>query len=229
VKQDNIWDFFQNRHEVDAFKRARPRYEFLSKKIAPSLKVLNIGVGKGGLEDILIAKNVDMFCLDPSVKSIEAIRHRHGLKEKAQVGYSQSMPFDDSYFDAVVMSEVLEHLDEDVTRLTLNEVKRVLKPGGIFIGTVPANEVLADNLVICPDCEKTFHRWGHVQSFSPARMLQLLFHFGFVDCQVEVRAFPDWNRRGAINLVKSGVRYILGRAGLSIANPNIYFNVRRSL
>jgi len=46
----------------------------------------------------------------------------------------------------------------------------VLKRGGRFIGTIPANEDLVDNQVVCPDCGKLFHRWGHLQSFSEVRL-----------------------------------------------------------
>ncbi len=70
----------------------------------------------------------------------------------------------------VVMSEVLEHLEDDVLSATLAEVRRVLVECGIFIGTVPANENLRLNAVVCPCCNETFHRWGHVRTFSEASL-----------------------------------------------------------
>jgi len=45
------------------------------------------------------------------------------------------LPYPDNTFDAVILSEVLEHLDDDV--LGLREAYRVLKPGGIAVITVP--------------------------------------------------------------------------------------------
>ena len=46
------------------------------------------------------------------------------------------LPFPDATFDVVITSEVLEHIQDDVTALT--EMVRVLKPGGRFAATVPA-------------------------------------------------------------------------------------------
>ncbi len=51
---------------------------------------------------------------------------------RAQVGFSQNIPFPDSQFDVVIMTEVLEHRTDDVLNATLGEVKRVLKPRGVL-------------------------------------------------------------------------------------------------
>ncbi|MDZ4771050.1 MAG: class I SAM-dependent methyltransferase [Chloroflexota bacterium] len=46
-----------------------------------------------------------------------------------------SLPFPDDTFDGVIVSEILEHIDDDVA--ALREVLRVLKPGGVAVITVP--------------------------------------------------------------------------------------------
>lgn len=45
------------------------------------------------------------------------------------------LPYPDDTFDAVILSEILEHIDDDVAGL--REVYRVLKPGGVVAITVP--------------------------------------------------------------------------------------------
>ncbi len=45
------------------------------------------------------------------------------------------LPYPGDFFDAVILSEVLEHLDDDTA--ALREVYRVLKPGGVVAITVP--------------------------------------------------------------------------------------------
>jgi SAM-dependent methyltransferase len=46
-----------------------------------------------------------------------------------------TLPYADGTFDAVIASEILEHLDDDVAGL--REIWRVLKPGGVVAITVP--------------------------------------------------------------------------------------------
>lgn len=45
------------------------------------------------------------------------------------------LPFPDNTFHAVIMSEILEHVDDDAR--ALREAYRVLKPGGVVVMTVP--------------------------------------------------------------------------------------------
>jgi SAM-dependent methyltransferase len=46
-----------------------------------------------------------------------------------------TMPFNDNSFDTVMATEVLEHCPDP--HLVINEIKRVLKPGGLIFFTVP--------------------------------------------------------------------------------------------
>lgn len=230
MDQAKIWEFYQNSAQTtDVFSKSEARYEYLARHIARDEQVLNIGVGRGGLEALLLQKGAIVSCLDPSEKSIEFMRAAYQLGSRAQIGFAQTMPFADAQFDVVVMSEVLEHLSNDVLVATLVEVRRVLKADGRFIGTVPANESLSDNDATCPHCGEVFHRWGHMQSFSPARLRELLQSHCFGVRRLQVRCFPDWRRTGLINLLKSLTRYVLGRMGSPIAHPNIYFEAKARL
>lgn len=50
-------------------------------------------------------------------------------------GNIYALPFPDNHFDGVILSEILEHVEDDVAGL--REVLRVLKPGGVAAITVP--------------------------------------------------------------------------------------------
>jgi SAM-dependent methyltransferase len=50
-------------------------------------------------------------------------------------GNIYALPFPDNFFDGAILSEILEHIEDDVRGL--REVWRVLKPGGVLAITVP--------------------------------------------------------------------------------------------
>lgn len=193
MEQKKIWDHFQ----VDplarkVFEGAWPRYYALSKEVSPHSKVLNIGIGSGGLEELLYKKIVNVYSLDPSEDAIALVQNNFTTAEQARVGMSDNIPWEDDFFDVVIMSEVLEHLDVKSYGITLLEVLRVLRPGGKFVFTVPADENLLENQAICPCCGVKFHRWGHVQSFTE-HSIRLDISPLFCHIQLSRRIYSDWS------------------------------------
>lgn len=225
--QDRIWEYFQN-DAIDSFSMSHGRLDFLLSKLSAGQRVLNIGVGGGIFEKLAIGQGVEIWSLDPSERAIQRLRDFLGMAERARVGHGQHMPFDREYFDAVVMSEVLEHLDDDVLTQTLDEVSRVLKPGGVFLGTVPAEEQLADSNVVCPHCAHQFHRWGHRRSFDAARMTALL-STKFKPESVHTLFFIDWRGASLKRKLKGLLQKLLShyRIGTYGTHRNIYFLARK--
>ncbi|MCX5828419.1 MAG: class I SAM-dependent methyltransferase [Deltaproteobacteria bacterium] len=220
--QDCLWEHYQS-DAVLYFDLSYPRLDFLASHFKNGQSILNIGVGNGYLEERLHKNGIDIHTLDPSEKAIEQLKEKIPLGSKAQVGYCQAIPFPSNAFDGVIMTEVLEHLMDDALIQAVAEVRRVLKPGGIFIGTVPYNEDLNANRVICPCCHIVFHRWGHHQCFDKNKLVSLLSTGGFCIREAYPRAFPDWARIHPKLLMKSILRYVLGRLGEQIVSPNLFF------
>ena len=226
-EQDRIWQHHQV-HNTSAFDLSYPRLRYLAARCAPGSRVLNIGVGSGLLEELLINNGVEVYSLDPSAQSIEQLRARLRMGDRARQGYAQQMPFEAGFFDRVIMTEVLEHLPDEVLHPTLDEVRRVLKPTGELTGTVPYREELQANEVICPRCEAQFHRWGHAQSFDRSSLGALLRQHGFRIERMYPRTFPDFRRPHARLFLKAAFRYVLGRLGEPLVTPNLYFSARPS-
>jgi SAM-dependent methyltransferase len=224
-EQDRIWRHHQL-HGTGVFDLSYPRLRYLADRCRAGSRVLNIGVGSGYLEELLASRGVEAYALDPSAETIERLRTRLHMGERARQGYAQHMPFDSGFFDKVILTEVLEHLPEDVLHPTLDEVRRVLEPEGALIGTVPFREDLQSNEVLCPRCETQFHRWGHAQSFDQASLGALLRQHGFRVERLYPRTFPDFRRRGARLFLKATFRYVLGRLGEPLVTPNLYFSAR---
>ena len=224
-EQDHIWHHYQT-HDAGSFDLSYPRLRYLAERCTPGTRVLNVGVGNGYLEELLIGRGVGTFSLDPSHESIAQLRDKLKMGERAQQGYGQRMPFEAASFDKVIMSEVLEHLPTEVLHSTLDEVRRVLKPGGEFTGTVPYREDLASNEVLCPRCQVQFHRWGHEQRFDLKSLEALLVQHRFRVERLYARTFPDFRRPGLRMFMRAASRYVLGRLGEPLVGPNIYFCTR---
>lgn len=223
MKQDKIWDFFQNEMS-ESFSGALARFIWLQKKLKKGQRVLNIGVGDGSFERLSLKNGINIYSLDPSEKSINQLKEKLNLGDKAKVGYSQEIPFENNFFDVVVMSEVLEHLSDDILEKTLPEIRRVLKDSGLFIGTVPARENLNESIAVCPECACRFHRWGHVQSFDNNRLRNLLNNF-FKIVNVEERLFVNWQQENWKAKIIYSLKHFLLVFGIHGSNENIYFEV----
>jgi SAM-dependent methyltransferase len=223
--QNAIWDYFQN-EAVDSFAGSEARLTYLARLIPSPATVLNVGVGSGTFEARATARGLTVFSLDPSARSIERLQQLYGFGDRARVGYSQEIPFPERHFDAVVISEVLEHLTPDVFDATLREVSRVIRPDGQFIGTVPAREKLADETVVCPSCSHRFHRWGHSQSFDPERLRSLLSEY-FSEIRIWERPFVTFSTLNWKGKLQGFVRVFLNSIGLHGRHENIVFVARR--
>jgi ubiquinone biosynthesis O-methyltransferase len=96
--------------------------------------VLDLGCGGGFMAVALAERGARVTGIDPSESAIAAARRHaeeHNWEIDYQVSGGESLPFGDSVFDVVVCVDVLEHV-EDIQRV-LSEVRRVLRPNGIFL------------------------------------------------------------------------------------------------
>jgi len=81
----------------------------------------------------------------------------------------QSIPFPDSSFDVVICNHVLEHVDDD--RKAMQELLRVMKPGGFGIFQVPLDssieETLEDKNINTPELrEKHYKQRDHLRLYG---------------------------------------------------------------
>jgi len=67
---------------------------------------------------------------------------------------SKKIPFNDSTVDLIYSCHMLEHLDQNETKVFFNESFRVLKPNGILRIVVPDFQILVDKYKIDKDVDK---------------------------------------------------------------------------
>ena len=110
--------------------------------LRPGAWVLDLGSGEGRhVHGLHVLGGINVVGLDRDAPSL--IKARDGLDmlpaATAATGFvlgdAYRTPFADGTFDAVICSEVLEHLEDYHAALT--EIARVMKPGGVFVATVP--------------------------------------------------------------------------------------------
>jgi 2-polyprenyl-3-methyl-5-hydroxy-6-metoxy-1,4-benzoquinol methylase len=171
-------------------------------------RVLDFGSGRGDLLAHLFRLGAPAMGLEFSERSAEVVKDRFAaepLFRGVNVADALPSPLCDASFDAVFLVEVLEHLLDEQLEPTLDEVSRLLVPGGHVVATTPNDEHLAAEAIRCPDCGARFHRWQHLRSFTPASISDLFAQFGFEVLSVEA---TDWNPSRLARL-----RRVVGRGG----------------
>jgi SAM-dependent methyltransferase len=114
-------------------------------------------------------------------------------------GDARSLPFGDDAFDVVITSEVLEHIQDDVTAIA--EMVRVLKPGGRFAATVPAQLPETINWRLSDAYHAPKAPGGHVRIYSRTELAAKLRAAGLtVDGYHRAHALhsPYWWLRCAV-------------------------------
>ena len=114
----------------------RYRYQYFRRVLdhPNKMKLFDIGCGGGFLAEAFAADGAEVYGLDLSPNAVRTARDhatQQGLHLRVVSGRAECVPFASGVFDAVLLADVLEHLDDFPQALT--ESSRVLKPGGILL------------------------------------------------------------------------------------------------
>jgi SAM-dependent methyltransferase len=105
-------------------------------------KILDLGCGTGRHVRYLALQGFRVFGVDYSIEAIEKAKSlTNGIQniELAQSPMS-SIPYNDSFFDAIVCSQVIQHGLKDERDRAFNEIRRTLKSNGLlFLRTTSRN------------------------------------------------------------------------------------------
>lgn len=135
-------NYFGSLFKVDCFLRAR--YDvvisFLKKSgITKFCSVLEVGCGDGALSGLIYKTfHCNLSGLDPSTEGIRYAREmfeKFNFKGTFEISEGYTFNFPDNHFEFVILADVVEHLQ--YPERMLQEMKRVLKPGGKAIITTP--------------------------------------------------------------------------------------------
>ena len=139
----------------------------------PGKDVLDLGCRTGAVTRHYVDGN-NVVGVDVDRTALKRIEDELGVST-VWADVDERLPFDDSSFDVVVCGELLEHI-RDPDRL-IEEVRRVLRPGGTLVGSVPNGYRLKSRLLFLrgrpPEADPT-----HLHLYSAAMLAELLAPFG---------------------------------------------------
>lgn len=119
-----VWRFGQDR-----------RLEMIRRYVSlDGARVLDVGCGIGAYVEKFVALGARAFGVDVDVDKLSSARREKSL-DRIVLSISEALPFPNHFFDAVLLHEVIEHVDDD--RRTIYEAQRVVKPGGHVIVFAP--------------------------------------------------------------------------------------------
>lgn len=102
--------------------------------LAPGARILDLGAGIGRHALWLAGRGFEVTALDAAPEGLAEIDRVGGVATVQ--GRMHELPFADGFFDHVLSWNVIYHGDEDILLRTIAEIRRVLKVGGSFFGTM---------------------------------------------------------------------------------------------
>lgn len=196
-------------------KRLRKTYDILI-SYNPK-RVVDFGCGRGEFSLNLALAGCETWACDISDDALSIVKDlkRRWERKKGRIplnivkidGYN--LPFDDGYFDACVMNDVIEHIEKSQCCFIFRECRRVLKKGGmIFIHTSPGRLFLNYGLKIYKLCgyfagfklkgdlkaqlPKGLQRPYHISEWSVREIKKSLKEAGFRDIKAQLWKNPHY-------------------------------------
>ena len=140
--------------------------------------VLEVGPGPGLTTDLLRARVAALTALEVDRQLAAALGARlRGTNVTVVEGDATAMPFEDGRFSAAVSFTMLHHVPtaEQQDRL-LHEVRRVLRPGGVFLGSDSTVDLVF----------RLAHLFDTMVPVDPGTFGERLAAAGFVEAKVAV-------------------------------------------
>ena len=184
-------------------------------KIPEKCKILDLGCGSGRHIICLLQEGYDVSGIDFSKECVDytnALTKQYGMNTTVLQASALSLPFKNESFDAVIAHGVLLYLTSDDISIAIEEIHRVLRPGGKALVVVRAigdrrygkGEVIENNTYRMTD--DTTNEEGLVIHFFDEDEIHKLFgkfskiQIGFNKCSLS--SLTDYDYDYMITVVK---------------------------
>ena len=162
----------------------RSRQELIAQaNVKPDHRILDVGCGTGSFV-VLLKRQLpaaQVIGLDPDPKALRRAQSkivRAAVSVQLDQGFADQLPYQRDSFDRVFSSFMFHHLEEHEKEKALNEVSRVLKPGGSFhLLDFTADHGTHGFL------SRLFHSHARMKDNTDERLLQLMRLAGFKNAE----------------------------------------------
>lgn len=118
--------------------------------LRPGLKVLDLGCGIGQYTRYFLEEGCEVVASDISFKALEYLAQKTPGIKVVQQDMSEKLKFEDDSFDIVFANLSIHFFSKEDTENLIKEIRRILKSGGYFVGSVnstAAYEYIKDHVV----------------------------------------------------------------------------------
>ena len=164
----------------------KKRVEWCLEECSGGERILDVGFGSGvtflnlneGYDEI---HGID---LTAAVDEVGRIFQERGIQTHLRQGNILDMPYGDDYFDTVMLISILEHIKPHEQDRAMQEIRRVLKPGGQLVYGVPVERPLMIH---------AFHLLGHdIRAHHFSTEIEVREAAGRHFRQVRLRPMTTW-------------------------------------
>lgn len=141
-------------------------WPLLERQLDKSKSYLDAGCGIGGWILFLKERGYDVKGIDIAARAVRALAE-YDPDLDVKIACIKQIPYQNESFDGVLAIGTLEYIEDKVSH-TLREVRRVLKPGGVFFVEVPiANGLRRLTYIPLKKVERVLRvAWGERPTFS---------------------------------------------------------------
>jgi ubiquinone/menaquinone biosynthesis C-methylase UbiE len=205
--------YYDEAYFADLSARYRERIPFARQRIAnvlsllPDVKgksLLDVGCGMGTFAIETAARgafSVGVDMMDTAIKAAQHVAKAEGVSATFTLADAANLPLEDKTTDVTIAADFTEHLDDATLERVLNELARVMKPGGTLIIYTPSPTHILERLrevnILKPDPSHIglrtgpeLSKWATRAGFKVTRLEYLPSHLPGLS--LLERAFGRW-------------------------------------
>lgn len=180
------WDELHSKGALDHYSKDPSSFAYeIAGLLPPHQKILELGCGAGNDSNYFAALGHKILATDFSDTAIQKNRENYHADNLTfeTLDISKPLPFKNNSFDLVYARLSLHYFSNTTTREIFEEIKRVLKPGGLlgFVCKSNKDPLYGQGKMI----EKDMYESDHVRHFFSKEYTQTLLDDNFLALKLE--------------------------------------------